>query len=453
MNRVASRSLIVWILILALLAGTVFFVVEYVNSAGEWFMFPGSPHVYSGNRVGTGTVTDAEGLLLMEMEGDKKYSPDESIRRATLHWVGDRLGNISVPILSHYADHLVGYDLMSGAYSYENKGGIMKLTLRARIQAVALEAMGSMVGTVAVYNYETGEILCAVTTPTFDPENVPDIAGDETGAYEGVYVNRFLKSVYIPGSIYKIVTTAAALETVPDIQDKTFVCNGTYDTGSGLVTCEGPHGSQDLKMAFRNSCNCAFAQITLLVGRDNMTRYAEKLGVTESLSFDGIKTAAGNYDVSETSSASFAWSGIGQHTDQINPCTFMTLMGAIGGGGVAAKPYIVSEVSGTYSAQPQDMKRVLSAETVQILQEYMRNNVVSKYGADHFPGLTVCAKSGTAEVGGDQKPNAMFAGFVADSEYPLAFIVAVENGGYGASVCIPVLSQVLEACKSVMDGK
>jgi peptidoglycan glycosyltransferase len=83
----------------------------------------------------------------------------------------------------------------------------------------------------------------------------------------------------------------------------------------------------------------------------------------------------------------------------------------------------------------------------------MRNNVVSKYGADHFPGLTVCAKSGTAEVGGDLKPNAMFAGFVDDPEYPLAFIVAVENGGYGASVCIPVLSQVLEACKQAMDAK
>ena len=452
MNRIASRSLIVWLLVLALLAGTVFFVVEYVTKAGEWFMFPGSPHVYSGNRVGTGTVTDADGLLLLEMEGNKKYSPDAAIRKSTLHWVGDRLGNISVPILSRYADHLVGYDLLNGAYSYENKGGIMKLTIRAGIQTVALEAMGSKAGTVAVYNYETGEILCAVSTPTFDPENVPDIAGDQTGAYEGVYVNRFLKSVYVPGSIYKIVTAAAALETVPDIFRWSFTCTGTYETGDGDVTCEGVHGTQDLKAAFRNSCNCAFAKLTQTIGRETMTHYAQKFGLTESLSFDGIRTAPGNYSVMGSSEEALAWSGIGQYTDQINPCSFMAFVGAIGGGGISAKPYVVSEVSGTYSAEHKDMGRIISEETAQILQEFMRNNVETKYGDDHFPGLTVCAKSGTAEVGGSRKPNAMFTGFVADSRYPLAFIVAVEDGGYGTTVCIPILSKVLAACKASMDG-
>ena len=74
------------------------------------------------------------------------------------------------------------------------------------------------------------------------------------------------------------------------------------------------------------------------------------------------------------------------------------------------------------------------------------------YGSDKFPGLTVCGKSGTSQLGGDQKSNAMFAGFVTDAEYPLAFIAVVENGGYGASTCIPVLSKVLAACKTEMDG-
>ena len=70
-----------------------------------------------------------------------------------------------------------------------------------------------------------------------------------------------------------------------------------------------------------------------------------------------------------------------------------------------------------------------------------------------FPGLTVCAKSGTGEVGGGKKPNAMFAGFVDDEAYPLAFIVAVEDGGYGKATCVPILSQVLAVCKEVMDDK
>ena len=83
----------------------------------------------------------------------------------------------------------------------------------------------------------------------------------------------------------------------------------------------------------------------------------------------------------------------------------------------------------------------------------MRNNVELIYGAGNFPGLTVCAKSGTSQLGGEQTSNAMFAGFVSDPEYPLAFVVVVENGGYGASACVPVLSRVLEACKAVMDGE
>ena len=69
----------------------------------------------------------------------------------------------------------------------------------------------------------------------------------------------------------------------------------------------------------------------------------------------------------------------------------------------------------------------------------------NKYGDENFPGLAVCAKTGTAEVGGDRKPNAMLSGFVADSNYPLAFIVCVEDGGYGAQVCLPIASRVLNA--------
>ena len=76
----------------------------------------------------------------------------------------------------------------------------------------------------------------------------------------------------------------------------------------------------------------------------------------------------------------------------------------------------------------------------------MQNNVEVKYGTENFPGLTVCAKSGTGEVGGGKKPNAMFTGFLIDEEYPLAFIVTIEEGGYGTQTCVPVISRILDAC-------
>jgi peptidoglycan glycosyltransferase len=286
---------------------------------------------------------------------------------------------------------------------------------------------------------------------------VPDIEGDTTGAYNGAYVNRFTQSVYIPGSIFKLVTTAAALDCVEGIEEMTFTCTGVYEYSIEDVTCERAHGVMTLETALASSCNCSFAQIVELIGKENMTKYVERFQVMQPISFDGITTAAGNYDVSNAIAVELAWSGIGQYTNQINPCRYMTFMGAIAGGGIAAQPYLVSQVTAgdsvTYEAKTATMGRIMPEEVALDLQTLMKNNVDTIYGAWNFPGLTVCAKSGTSELGGGQAPNAMFAGFVADEEYPLAFIVVVENGGYGSSTCVPILSKVLAACKTVIDGQ
>ena len=450
MNRIATRAFALLLLVLLLTAGMVFFLGDYLANADDWIMFPGSPHIYKGTKMGTGVITDSQGELLLDQSGDRLYAAEEILRRASLHWVGDRLGNIRPGIVEHYSDALMGYDPINGVYAYGTAQGQLSLSLSANVQMAALKAMGHRVGTVAVYNYKTGELLCAVTTPTYDPEAVPDIDGDETGEYHGVYVNRFTQSKYIPGSIFKIVTLAIALETLPDIQEQSFNCTGSYEIQSGDITCEDPHGTQTLKESFCNSCNCAFAQIVEMIGREKMERYVELFGVTDSISFDGITTVSGNFDVQNATGEQVAWSGIGQHKDQVNPCAFLTFVGAIANDGVAVNPHIVKEIrvgkNQTYEAKTEKAGRILSKATAQILQEYMQNNVIVKYGAENFPDVTVCAKSGTGEVGGDKKPNALFTGFVADSEYPLAFIAVVEDGGYGASVCIPVLSQVLQAC-------
>ena len=457
MNRIAARAAALLLLILALAAGVVFFLGEYIAGAEDWVMFSGSPHVYSSGKLGTGVLTDREGILLTDLRDGRSYSTDETLRKAALHWTGDRLGNISAPFMETYAAQLLGYDFVNGLYAYGDNCGTVALTLSAEVQKIALEAMGDHKGTVAVYNYKTGEILCAVTTPTFDPDNVPDIENDQEGLYTGVYVNRFLQSKYIPGSIFKIVTLAAALETVPGIEQQKFSCSGTYEIGGGDVTCEERHGKQSLKEAFCNSCNCAFAQLVEQIGREKLERYVSLMGITDSISFDGVTTAAGNFEVADATPEQVAWSGIGQHKDQVNPCAFMAFMGAVAGDGVGAMPYIVSEVRAgnqiTYTADTQKGSRVISTETAKILQEYLRNNVENRYGVGNFPDVVVCAKTGTAEVGGDRKPNATFAGFVTDEAYPLAFVVMVEDGGYGREVCVPIVSRVLEACMDAMDAE
>jgi len=456
MNRVTKRASAVLLLVLALVGGLSFFVYEYFTSADRWIVSAGSPHIYNSSNIGCGRVYDRSGNLLLDITESRTYAADETVRLATLHWLGDRNGSISAPAIAHYAKEMTGYNMIDGLYSYSGEAGAAVLTLSSKVQSVALKAMAGRKGTVAVYNYKTGEILCAVTTPTYDPDNVPDIDGDTSGAYEGIYLNRFTQSAYVPGSIFKVVTTAAALDSVDNILDKTFTCTGLYEYGIDKVTCERAHGKLNLKEALARSCNCSFAQIAALVGADNMEKYVEQFQVVKPLKFDGVTTAAGNYDLSRAAAVEVAWSAIGQYTDQINPCRYMSFMGAIAGGGKAAQPHIVSHVTTqgeiTYEADAVMSERMISEDVAQTLQSYLRNNVVSIYGADKFPkGLTVCGKSGTSQLGGDQEPNAMFTGFVLDDKYPLAFIAVVENGGYGSSTCVPILNKVLAACKEVLD--
>lgn len=454
MNRIAGRALITVILAAALVFGMVAFTVEFSTSASDWAVFSGAPHVYSNGEVAA-IIADSTGIVLANLYGERTYSSDTDLRESMLHWTGDTQGNIDVPYLYEYKRALSGYDLLNGLYTYGEGKSVLTLTLSASVQKAALEALGEHKGTVAVYNYQTGEILCAVSTPTFDPENVPDIEHDTQGRYDGVYLNRFMQSSYTPGSIFKIVTLAAALELLPDAEELTFYCNQTYEMDGGEVTCEGWHGEQNLKDAFANSCNCAFAQLVEKIGKEQLARYVAQFGITQPIRFDGMTTIDGNFDISTAAAVEQAWGGIGQYTDLVNPCRFLTFVGTIARGGGGVQPHVVKQIDAggktTYRANPVFTERIMSIGTAQRLQAYLRNNVETVYGSENFPNLTVCAKSGTGEIGSGTASNAMFAGFVADEAYPLAFIVAVEEGGYGARMCVPILSSVLAACVEAMD--
>ena len=456
MNRIASRSAIALLLTVILLGGMCVFLVEFVTEADDWVIFQGNPHVYSGVNIGCGVITDRSGVVLLDSTDQRLYAEDAGIRKATIHWLGDRYGYISAPAVTAYADEMSGFGLLGGLYSYSGTGGRAELTISAQVQKTALEAMGKKRGVVAVYNYKTGEILCAVSAPNYDPDNVPEI--DETNSkYEGIYLNRFTQTTYVPGSVFKLVTAAAALDTLDDAVSIEFRCDGVYEMTGGKVKCTGEHGTIGLKKALQKSCNCYFAQLTEVLGADTLQEYVEQLQITEPLSFDGITTAKGSFSLEGASPQQLAWAGIGQYQDTVNPCRFMTFMGVIAGGGEAAEPYIVASAGsgrfGGYKASKTSTGRLLDKDTAAALAELMRSNVENQYGDENFPGLTVCAKSGTAEVGGDREPNAVFAGFCTDEDYPLAFMVVVEDAGAGAKNCVPVISQVLAACKDMMDAE
>ena len=128
-------------------------------------------------------------------------------------------------------------------------------------------------------------------------------------------------------------------------------------------------------------------------------------------------------------------------------------MGVIAGGGEAAEPYLMQSVrvgeSTRYEAETRTTGQLLGEQAAAQLTVMMRNDVSGIYGDWQFGGLNVCAKSGTAEIEG-QAAHAMFAGFVQDAAYPLAFVVFVENGGSGSGVAAPIAAKVLAACVQAM---
>lgn len=457
MKSISKRTVFSLVLACILLFGVATFVIRYFLYADRWVSFTGSPHVYTNGKLNTGEILDRSGTVLYSSEKSKNYSDSATTRRATLHLMGDRAGNIPARILRAYASKLFGYDKLNGTAAMESSGGELRLSVSAQVQAIAMQAMNGRKGAVGVYNYRTGEILCALSSPTFDPLDPPDLEHDNgDGRYDGVYVYRFFHATYTPGSIFKLTTLAAALEENPELANETFSCEGKLTINGEQITCPHPHGRQSLSEALSNSCNCAFAQITLRLGKQKLLAQADAIGLYRSYEIDGITTSRGHLDLSDANENDLAWAGIGQYTDLVNPCQYMVYMGAIANNGKAAEPWLVSSAQSagreTYRASTSMTAQMLSKQTAAALREMMRMNVKRMYGAVDIPGVNVCAKSGTAEVGEDEN-TATFAGFLDSDEYPLAFIVVVEKGGAGSSTCAPIARAVLEGCINVMDGE
>ncbi|MDD4715639.1 MAG: penicillin-binding transpeptidase domain-containing protein [Oscillospiraceae bacterium] len=447
MKKISRRSIVAAILSVAMVIGIAMFVYNYVNDGAAWASFPSNQHIYTNGVIASQRILDRNGVVLYKTsKGKPAYNENKTIRKATLHAVGDTSGNISTSAMHVFTDQLIQYDLLNGVYYHHDNGSDIYLTLDANVCAAALNALDGRSGTVGVYNYKTGQILCMVSAPTFDPKTPPNLSEDNNGAY----INRFLSSAYTPGSIFKLVTSAAAIDNMPDLFSRTFTCKGSEKIGNSTVTCLKAHGTFNFKTALADSCNVTYANLATELGRGVLEEYAEKAGFNKGVTVSGISTATGNFGLSGASKSDIAWSGVGQYTDLANPCTYMTYVGAIANGGIPVYPQFLSKVTSENSAASSSYKknvgsRILSKSTADTLADLMHNNVIQSYGKRNFPGLDLCAKTGTAEVGGGKKPNAWFTGFIRSEEYPLAFIVIVENGGSGIEVAAPVANTVLQA--------
>ncbi len=450
MNKIRNRSLIVWLLVIAFIGGMIYFSVSLITNADVWASKPQNAHLGTDGMGEAGTITDRNGDILAYSEnGGRYYSSDESTRRALLHTIGDEGRSIGGAVQNVYRSELSGFSFIFGLGLPDGLtfGRNIRLTIDSEISRTAYEALGYNRGAVFVYNYKTGEIIAKVSTPTYDPENIPDIEGNDE--YEGVYVDRSINATYPPGSTFKLVTSAAALENMSEeeLDSRTYSCTGSDTIGGNTVTCYEAHGEENFKEALAHSCNCYFAQLAVDLGADKMTKQANKMGFNKSVSIGDIDTAESKYDVSDADLNELGWSGVGQYTDLASPMTMAVISGAIANGGTPVMPYLVSQVSlpfgiPTLPKSGRSGSRMLSSENADTLSDMMRYTVENEYYGGGFNG-EVCAKTGTAEVGGGKTAHAWVTGFSRDENCPLAFAVIVEHGDSGYWAALPVAAQVM----------
>ena len=155
-----------------------FFLFEFFTKGGEWAMQPYNQHLVAGGQLTwAGSIQDRNGTLLVgSKDGKRVYNDNAAIRTATVHTVGDQNGYISTGIQLVYRPQLVGYNPVLGVTTITGNtaGGNINLTIDSGLCESAMELLGSRKGAVIIYDYTTGEILCKASTPSFDPENVPE---------------------------------------------------------------------------------------------------------------------------------------------------------------------------------------------------------------------------------------------------------------------------------------
>jgi peptidoglycan glycosyltransferase len=449
MRNTTRRTYIIIFLIIAFFIGLGIMLYGFITDGDEWVANRANGLIYKGGELTVaGTIYDSDGEVLVSTEnGKRKYNPNYNKRLSTLHVVGDSAGYIATGVQTMYRSNLIGYNFVDGIYDTlsSDEGVDIKLTIDADICAEAYSAMNGNKGTVIVYNYETGEVVCMVSAPTYDPQNKPkDIDTNTSGKYNGIYMNRAISGVFTPGSTFKVVTAICAIENIPDLYSRKFKCTGKKTFGKGDVICNGTHGTLNFERALNVSCNSVFSELANEVGKDKLTETVRALGFGKNVTISKAKTVRSTFDVSSSTKLDLGWAGIGQYTTLVNPSQMLMFMGAIANGGKAMTPYLVEESSEIVDVKSKVNSNIkLSEETAGKVKKLLRSNVKNYYSDNKFPGLEMCGKTGSAEVS-NGRSHAWFTGFSNKKNFPYAIVVCLENGGLGYNHAIPVANRVMQ---------
>ena len=414
--------------------------------------------------VKAGNVYDRQGYLLAaSTESSRLYAEDAAVRRAMVHMLGDTTKNVSNGVESFMSVYLYGFraTFPERAQSYfagvKRTGDSVLLTADAQLSAYASSLFPSgKAGALVVMNYKTGEVLCELSFPQFDPLSVTESTKQDP---QKPFYNRAVQGLYAPGSTFKIVTALSALENLPSAQTRAFQCTGLLQLGEHYITDAGTrleenkltsHGQLTLRRAFQVSCNNTFARLALEIGDEKLLETAERLGFNDNFLFRDLVVENSSYPLKNRTDKEIAWTGAGQSALLVTPMHMCMITSAVANGGVMMEPMLLSQVlraDGQVREEfaPRAYGTVMTGEQADVLKEWMRAVVTGGTGtrAD-IAGAKVCGKTGSAEKDGQEETDAWFVGFLDEDEAPYALSVVVENAGGGGSVAAPIAKKVFE---------
>jgi peptidoglycan glycosyltransferase len=347
------------------------------------------------------------------------------------------------------------------------QGGSVSLTLNAKAQRAAYQGLAGRKGAVVAVNPTTGAILALVSSPSFDPNL---LSSHDTTAIRSNYtklnadpnnpmLNRALRETYTPGSTFKLVTSAAALEN--GFTPTTKVFNGPVlnlpQTTANLPNENGrpcAPGTATLTDALAFSCNAAFGKVGLDLGADKIAAQASKFGFGKAFTVP-MRSAISVFP-SDLNAPQTAQSAIGQYSVRATPLQMAMVAAAIANRGVLMSPYLVQEVRGPdlsllKTTKPESLGVAMSPQSAQELTAMMVNVVDHGTGTNgQIAGIKVAGKTGTAQQGGGRRPHAWFVSFAPADNPKVAVAVIIENGGgaseiSGNQLAAPIANKVMRA--------
>ncbi|WP_072805785.1 peptidoglycan D,D-transpeptidase FtsI family protein [Rhodococcoides yunnanense] len=377
-------------------------------------------------------------------------------------------------VLNGSDDRLFGrrlFDLISGR---DPRGGNVVTTIDPVVQQVAYDQLTSRgyTGSVVAIEPSTGKILAMVSTPSYDPNLLASHDGEQTtAAWDELnadpgkpLLNRAISATYPPGSTFKVLVTAAALEhgATPDDQltaAPNITLPGTETTLENYngSTCGGAP-TASLREAFARSCNTAFVELGIKTGADALRDTASAFGIGNEATSIPLPVADSTIG-SIPDDAALGQSSIGQRDVALTPLQDAIIAATVANGGVRMKPHMVAQLqapdlSNLATTTPQSEGEAISPQTAATLTSLMvgaENNAGSE---GKIPGVQIASKTGTAEHGTDPRntaPHAWYIGFAPADNPKIAIAVLVEDGGdralaaTGGSVAAPVGRAVIAA--------